>query len=313
MRITVLGAGAMGSLFGGLLAESGQDVTLIDVNDAHLEAIRSDGLRLQTDVGDRRVTRLIACRPEVASGAPDLLIVFTKTQHTASALAGIKHLIGGDTMVLSLQNGLGNVETLGGFVPLERLLIGVTTWPADMKGAGHVHSHGEGAIRLFSADGVERSAVQRCADVLDTAGLHCTADPGVWAAVWEKVAFNAALNSVCAVTGCTVDELNPHPEGSALALRIVAEVTTVARASGVPADPDKPARNVLHAIAHHRGHKPSMLQDVLAGRPTEIEAINGAVVKAAAQEGVPAPCTEVMATLVRLIDARAATLRQRPV
>ena len=313
MRITVLGAGAMGSLFGGLLAENGHDVTLIDINDAHLAAIRSDGLRLQTDVGDRRVTRLIACRPEAVSGAPDLLIVFTKTLHTASALAGIKQLIGGDTMLLSLQNGLGNVETIGGFVPLEQVLIGVTTWPADMVGAGHVHSHGEGAIRLFSADGVERGAVQRCADALDGAGLRCTADPAVWAAIWEKVAFNAALNSVCAVTGCTVDQLDLLPEGRALALRIVAEVTAVARASGIAADPDKPARNVVHAIAHHHGHKPSMLQDVIAGRPTEVEAINGAVVKAAARLGVPAPCTELMAMLVRLIDARAATQRQRTI
>ena len=312
MKITVLGAGAMGSLFGGLLAESGQDVTLIDVNDAHLEAIRRDGLRLQTDAGDRRVTRLIACRPEAASGAPDLLIVFTKTLHTASALAGIQHLVGRDTMVLSLQNGLGNVETISGIVPLEQVLIGVTNWPADMAGAGHVHSHGEGAIRLFSADGVERSAVQRCADALDGAGLRCTADPDVWAAVWEKVAFNAALNSVCAVTGCTVDQLSLLPEASALALRIVAEVTTVARASGVAADPDKPARNVVHAIAHHHGHKPSMLQDVLAGRPTEIEAINGAVVRAAGRVGAAATCTEVMATLVRLIDARVAVQPKQP-
>lgn len=311
MRITVLGAGAMGSLFGGLLAESGQEITLIDVNNAHLEAIRAGGLRLQTDAGDRRVTQLLACRPEAARGAPDLLIVFTKTLHTAAALAGIQHLIGGDTMVLSLQNGLGNVETIGEFAPLERVLIGVTTWPADMAGAGHVHSHGEGTIRLFSADGVERNAVQRFVAALNGADLCCTADPVVWASVWEKVAFNAALNSVCAVTGCTVDHLDLLPEGRALALRIVAEVCAVARASGVAADPDKPARNVLHAIAHHRGHKPSMLQDVLAGRPTEIEAINGAVVKAAALAGVEAPCTEVMATLVRLIDARSAAQRQR--
>jgi 2-dehydropantoate 2-reductase len=196
MRITVLGAGAMGSLFGGRLAESGQEVTLIDVNDAHLEAIRTHGLRLQTDEGDRRVTRLAACRPEAATNTPDLLIVFTKTLHTGSALAGVRHLIGDDTHVLSLQNGLGNVEKMGEFLPSTRVLVGVTTWPADMVAAGHVHSHGEGAIQLQTADGVERTALGQCVAALNSAGLRCTADQNVWASVWEKVAFNAALNSI---------------------------------------------------------------------------------------------------------------------
>jgi 2-dehydropantoate 2-reductase len=310
MRITVLGAGAMGSLFGGLLAERGQEVTLIDVNDAHLEAIRADGLRLDTDEGDRRVTRLAACKPEAATSAPDLLIVFTKTLHTAGALAGISHLIGSHTHVLSLQNGLGNVERIGQFVPLARVLVGVTTWPADMVAAGHVHSHGEGAIRLWTADGTEGTALQQCVGALNAAGLRCTADPNVWASVWEKVAFNAALNSICAVTRCTVDQLDLVPEGRDLALRIVSEVMAVAQAIGVAADPDKPSRNVLHAIAHHRGHKPSMLQDVLAGRPTEIGSINAAVVMAASKAGVPVPCTQAMGTLVRLIEARGSAQSQ---
>lgn len=311
MRITVLGAGAMGSLFGGLLAESGQEVTLIDLNEAHLEAIRSTGLRLETDQGDRHITRLAARRPEAATEAPDLLIVFTKTLHTGSALEGVRHLIGNHTHVLSLQNGLGNVEKIGRFVPSARILVGVTTWPADMVSAGHVHSHGEGAIRLWTLDGTSGPALAQCVEALSAAGLRCTADPDVWASIWEKVAFNAALNSICAVTGCTVDQIDLLPEGRDLALRIVGEVTAVARANGVAADPDKPSRNVLHAIAHHRGHKPSMLQDVLAGRPTEIEAINGAVVTAARKAGVPAACTQVMATLVRLIDARTSAQRQR--
>lgn len=294
----------MGSLFGRLLAESGQEVTLIDVNDVHLEAIRKDGLHLETDSGDRRITRLSACRPEGAATTPDLLIVFTKTLRTGAALSGVSHLLGDHTQVLSLQNGLGNVEKIRVFVPPERILIGVTTWPADVVAPGDVHSHGEGAIRLWTADGSQRVALAECVAALNMAGLHCAADPTVWASVWEKVAFNAGLNSICAATGCTVDQLDLLPEGRALALRIVSEVTAVAQAIGVAADLDKPSRNVGNAISHHHGHKPSMLQDVLAGRPTEIAAINGAVVAAAAKAGVSVPCTEVMLTLIRLIEAR---------
>lgn len=294
----------MGSLFGGLLAESGQSVTLIDVNDAHLGAIQKDGLRLQTDQGDRLVTQLAASRPEAATAVPDLLLLFTKTLHTAAALAGVKHLLGERTHVLSLQNGLGNLETIAEFVQLERILIGVTTWPADMVAAGHVHSHGEGTIRLLTADGVERPALADCVTALKAAGLRCEADPNVWASIWEKVAFNAALNSVCAVTGCTVDQLDMMPDGRVLALRVVEEVIAVAHATGISADLDKTCGNVVHAITHHRGHKPSMLQDVLAGRRTEVGSINGAVVAAGKKARVPTPCTESLLTLVRLIEAR---------
>jgi len=308
MKISILGAGAMGSLFGGLLAEAGEAVTLLDLNQAHLEAVRTRGLRLQTDQGDRRITSLQACRPEEASEVPELLIVFTKTLHTRTALQGVQHLLGPDTCVLTLQNGLGNVEAIGEFVPLDRILVGVTTWPADAVAPGHVHSHGEGAIRLSTADGAKREVLARIASALANAGLRAQADLHVWAAVWEKVAFNAALNSLCAVTRCTVDQLNGASGGQALAMSIVDEVIAVARANGVEADGAKTRANVTHAMAAHVGHKPSMLQDVLAGRASEIDFINGAVVAAANRLGMKVVHTECLLTLVHLAEsARAST------
>lgn len=307
INIAILGAGAMGSLFGGRLAEAGHAVTLLDINDAHLDAIRRSGLRLQTDEADRRVHGMRALRPEQADAIPDLLIVFTKSMHTGAAMAGVRHLLGPDTIVLTLQNGLGSVDAISEFVPAQRLLIGVTTWPADLAGPGHVHSHGEGVVRMMSADGVDRPAVAGTVTALERAGLHCRADADVWAAIWEKVAFNAALNPLCAVTGNTVDQLGNIPDGPALAFSVVAEVLAVARSHGVAVDADKVGASVLHAIGHHIGHKPSMLQDILAARRTEIDAINGAVVAAARRHGVPVPCTESLLQLVRLIEARAAS------
>ncbi|KVZ40232.1 ketopantoate reductase family protein [Burkholderia ubonensis] len=308
MRIAMLGAGAMGSLFGGLLAEAGEDVTLIGVNDAHLDAIHRDGLRIENDCGERRITTLRAVRPDAAQparGEPfDLLIVFTKSLHTRAALDGVRALLTAHTAVLTLQNGLGNVETLNAFVPIEQILVGVTTWPADLAGPGHVRSHGVGAIRMMTADGAARPFAQAVADALSRAGLACALDADVWAAIWEKVAFNAALNTLCAVTGCTVDQLGACHEGPRLALAIAAETAAVATAKGIAVDAVRIARNVEHAIGEHRGHRPSMLQDVLAGRRTEIGAINGAVVAAAREAGVAVPHTETLLGLVRLIDAR---------
>ncbi|RQU84108.1 2-dehydropantoate 2-reductase [Burkholderia cenocepacia] len=310
MKIAILGAGAMGSLFGGRLAESGEAVTLIDVNDAHLDAIRRDGLRIDDDRGERTVRALHVLRPEAANAQAspdtpfDLLIVFTKSLHTRHALDGVRALLSPYTYVLTLQNGLGNVETLNAFVPIERILVGVTTWPADLAGPGHVCSHGAGVVRMMTADGAERSFAAAVADALSRAGLACSLDEDVWAAIWEKVAFNAALNTLCAVTGCTVDQLGEHHDGPRLAQAIAAETAAVARAKGIAVDGERIARNVEHAIRAHRGHRPSMLQDVLAGRRTEIDAISGKVVAAARETGVAVPHAETLLALVRLIDAR---------
>lgn len=312
MKIAIVGAGAMGSLFGGLLAERGHSVTLIDVNVAHLEAIRANGLRLHTDDGDRHIYALQACQPSQAEGSPDLMLVFTKTLHTASALAGVAHMIGADTHVLSLQNGLGNVEVIQRHVAPSRILIGVTTWPADLVGPGHVHSHGQGVVRLMSADGSEHPMLAKVAGALADAGLACTADPAVWTAIWEKVAFNAALNSICAVSHCTVDQLGLIDDGQDLAYSVVEEVLAVAQAQGIAVDQDACAARVADAISRHVGHKPSMLQDVLAGRKTEVEAINGAVVAAAVRSGIPVPCTRTLLRLVRLGEARIASAATTP-
>ncbi|OLF54740.1 ketopantoate reductase family protein [Pseudomonas chlororaphis] len=306
MNITILGAGAMGSLFGGLLAESGQNVTLLDINDAHLEAIGRQGLRLETDRGDRRVGGLTACRPEQAQGQPDLLLVFTKAQHTDRALSAIAGHIAGHTRVLTLQNGLGNAETLCRHVAREQVLVGMTNWPADMAGPAHVRSHGQGAVRILALDGRERQDTAQVAAALDAAGLNCSVDREVWVAIWEKVAFNAALNTLCAVTGCTVGQLDGAPEGLALARAIVLEVVSVARAQGIAADAQHCLDSVAFAVAEHRTHKPSMLQDILAGRSTEITSINGEVLARAREAGIAVPHTETLLGLLRLIEARAA-------
>lgn len=156
----------------------------------------------------------------------------------------------------------------------------------------------------MAADRREHSGLAAVAETLSDAGLHCTVDRTVWKAIWEKVAFNAALNSLCAVTGCTVDQLGMVPEGMALTSAVIDEVIAVARAEGIEADADHCRETVAHAIAHHVGHKPSMLQDVLAGRPTEVGAINGAVVEKGRRHGIAVPHTATLLGLVRLIEAR---------
>ncbi|CAO3440251.1 2-dehydropantoate 2-reductase (EC 1.1.1.169) [Azospirillum endophyticum] len=301
----------MGSLFGGCLKEGGADVTLIDANDRQVEAIRTQGLRLVTDKGSGegdRVVSIPAVTPAEAEGTFDLILVFTKTMHTRAALSGVSRVIGPQTFLFSLQNGLDNKETLIEFASPDRVIVGVTTYPADLVAPGHVQSHGSGIARFkIAADEPEAAGHHEILDALQSAfaaaGLNLVHDPATESAIWEKVAFNAALNSLCAITRSTVGEIGADPETRGLAVMIVDEVCRTAAAAGVKVDRDHVQAVVAHAMEHHTHHKPSMLQDILAGRTTEIETINGAVVRRAAALDVGTPVTSTLLRLVRHVQS----------
>lgn len=302
-KIMILGAGAMGCLFGARLTQAGYDVALVDVWREHIEAINATGLKLDSDDGEHTV-RVKAGNAADINFQPDLVIVFTKTLHTATALESVRHLFGGQTCLLTLQNGLGNVEILGRFAAAGRLMHGVTNYPSDLKGPGHVSSHGSGYIRIYGVDGRCTDAHKAIADALCQAGFHCTLDADVERAIWEKVAFNAAMNSLTAVTGMTVGEVGASMSGPVLARQIVSETADVARAKNIVIDADAIWQSIRTVFVEHAQHKPSMLQDILQGRATEIESINGAIAAAARTHQVPAPVTETLCHLVRMIERR---------
>ncbi|WP_346357900.1 2-dehydropantoate 2-reductase [Bosea sp. (in: a-proteobacteria)] len=304
IRISILGAGAMGSLFGGLLAEAGHAVELIDVNPAQIAAVRERGLLIRNDAGERRL-KLPILRPQEATTQPDWLIVFTKAMHTQGALESARHLIGPQTRLLSLQNGLGNAEKLMAFADASRIAIGMTTVPADLVAPGEVHSHGESKTRVVMVDGSTAAALDKLASALDAAGLPCAVDPDAIVAIWEKVAFNVALNSLCAVTQRTVGGLGSASEGRRLAHAVASEVLAVAQAEGLAVLAQRTHATIDHALDHHGGHKPSMLQDLLAKRPTEIETLNGAVVRIAENHAIAAPRTEALYALVKMAEQSA--------
>lgn len=204
--------------------------------------------------------------------------------------------------MLSLQNGLGNAEKLMAFADASRIAIGMTTVPADLVAPGEVHSHGESKTRVVMADGSESAALAALAAALDAAGLPCTVDPDAVVAIWEKVAFNVALNSLCAVAQRTVGGLGSAAEGRRLAHAVASEALAVAQAEGLAVLHERTHATIDHALDHHGGHKPSMLQDLLAKRPTEIETLNGAIVRAAERQGIAVPRTETLYALVKLAE-----------
>ncbi len=306
MKIAVLGAGAMGCLYGAALHRGGAQVTLVDTNPQHLAALQDRGLELERRQGTE-ILPIPACRPEELRGPLDLVLVFTKTFVTDAALAGIAHAIGPETRLLSLQNGLGNDERLAAHVPEDRVLVGVSSLPSDLVGPGRVRSHGEGGTKLYPAftDG-DRAFAEKVAALLTRGELPATADPAIHEAVWSKAIFNATMNPLCALTLRTPGFLGAHEESRAMIGQAVDEGVAAAHANGVMVD-----RQAIHDLTHvsitdHATHEASMLQDVKAGRRTEVDGINGAIVQAAQAKGVGVPLLETLWRLVKLEEAKLA-------
>ena len=297
----------MGSLIGGMLARGGKDVVLLDVDQAHLDAVNADGLTMELGEDTQNI-RIPAIKPSELKSPVDLMIVLTKTFHTEAALNDAKGGIGPDTQVLSIQNGLGNGERVAAVVPMERVFIGMNLYPATKLGPGKITSHGRGNIMLWSADGEDRPAAKAIAAELDSGGVACEADADAIKAIWEKICFNTGMNPVAALTRSTVGQMGDH--GHDLVMSIVTESCAIARAAGYAVDEDSVKSTVKMAFREHRGHKSSMFQDMSAGRRTEIDAINGGIADVADRLGIPAPINRTMARLVRLAEESDAAARE---
>lgn len=300
--VGILGAGAMGTLFGTRLAQAGIPVTLVDINPELLEAIREHGVHCETDQGPLRA-RVQALQARELRQPPARWLIFTKAAHTQAALQSIAHVIGPETLLLSLQNGIGHIETLHGFADARQIAVGVTTWPARLLEAGRVSSLGSGKIRFMPRNGLVDARFQDFCNDLNRAGLHCEIDPEVETAIWEKLAFNAAFNGLCGVTRQTVDAL-ATPLGRELIRDVLDEVVSVAAACGIAIDVPRLQATVEDALNHHVGHRPSLLQDLLAGRPTETDSIHGSVVRAAERHGIATPVTRTLHRLISVTQQR---------
>ncbi|MDP9857428.1 ketopantoate reductase family protein [Agrobacterium tumefaciens] len=301
MKIGVIGAGAMGGLFAARLTNQDHDVALIEVSQATIEAVEGGGLRVSGLFGDKSY-RLPVGTADRYTDAFELLIVFTKGMHTTSAMEAAKHLIGPDTWALTVQNGIGNVEAIEPFVDRDRIVMGMTNWPSTLIEPGFINVSGEGEIKIWAANGQGSERLKAIGSALDRSGLNCKLDPDVEAAIWEKLAFNSALNSLAAITGLTVGEMGDRQESRAIVFTVLDEVVAVAMAKGLTVNADSIRQSVEHAFANHRQHKPSMLQDRLAGRRMEINTITGAISKAAAGLGVTTPVTATLAGLLATVD-----------
>lgn len=301
MEFVVLGAGAMGCLYGAHLKKAGEDVTLIDVNVPHMDAINKNGLIVRTKEGEEAIP-LAACKAEAYQKTADAVIVFTKSIYSAGALASLKGAIGKDTLLISFQNGLGHEKVMGEYSDADHIVIGTTNFPSDLVDNGVISTGGEGVTNMMTASGKETEAVRYLYEIFSRAYLNPNLTPDVFKAIWEKVAFNAALNSLTSATLLPQGYLGETKEGRELAHEIVKEVIAVANKKGIPAEEAHVLNTVDKLFTEHFNHCPSMFQDVLNKRTTEVKFINGAVVEEAKALGMEVPVTNVLYRLVSIFE-----------
>lgn len=297
----MVGAGAMGCLFGGLLQLKGYSVTLVDVAKQQIEAINRNGLSIETNAGKHLLKTTVKYAKEIKDKA-DLIIIFTKTYHTLSALESVVHLIGENTYILTVQNGLGNVEKANEYVQLTKIIVGTTNYPCDLLAPGRIRSIGNGKIKLMGADKGLNSMVTFICNAFNLSGLVCEISTDVFCDIWEKVAFNVALNSISGATCLTNGGISSVKEGIALAKQAAKEVIAVANAKGIDANIESVIKEIDFALDNHKQHTSSMLQDLLAKRVTEIDSLNGFVLKEANGLGIFVPATEILYKIIKILE-----------
>ncbi|WP_182346826.1 ketopantoate reductase family protein [Tomitella gaofuii] len=306
MEITILGAGAMGCRFGAALHDAGHNVQLVDPWAEHVAAIESQGgLRVDFDDGPRLVD-LRASLPASSSGSPDLIVVFGKAMQTADLIASAQHLISESTVILTLQNGLGNIEAIAAFVEnSDNVVAGVTTLASELLGPGRIQALGNGVTHVMQSSGGRDIATRIVQEAFAGSPISVGVSPDVHSMIWRKVAFNAVLNTLCTLMSCPVSALRAYPEFWTVADAVIDEIAAVGAAEGVEIDGDDVRKTILEATDPEMSghHLPSMLQDFLNNRTTEIEHLNGEIVRRGDSHRVPTPTNALIRHLIRMAEA----------
>lgn len=300
MHVAVLGAGAIGTLFAAKLRAAGNDVTLVGRRGEHLDAIRRDGVRIHRPDGGVETITVGVTPDSDRVGEADWLLLAVKSYDTASALADVVDVLG-DMRVLTVQNGLGNAETIADVHGPEHVVVGTTAHGASIPKPGHVDHAGTGetVVGRYFAPNDDRVAAM--ADALSAAGVDTSVTDRPKDALWEKVLVNVGINAATALARVPNGRLIERAAGERLVERAVSEGVAVARAAGRSVSPAivQRTKDVARRTATNVS---SMRQDVEGGSKTEIDALNGAIVARGDEFDVDTPVNRTLADLVRLAE-----------
>ncbi len=304
MRIAVIGAGAMGALYGGYLSRN-NDVLLVDVNEKQVGAINEKGLSVHEPDGS-----VTLCQPKAttntANEAPaDVVVLFVKAMFSASALKANKSLIGPDTYLMTLQNGSGHEDTLLQFVDRDHVIIGTTQHNSAVLGFGEIRHGGSGKTCIGLLDG-NSQRIAHIAEAFTACGLEAMCDDQVQKLIWGKMFTNVSASVLTGVLQVPLGFIASDANAWTLCERLVREAVAVAAGEGLDFDVDEKIAEVRGVCERSPGGLTSIYADLRDGRKTEVDTISGSVVRASRRNGVLAPTHEAMVALVHAMEGKAA-------
>jgi len=303
MKIAVIGAGAMGSLFGAMLAEADNEVWLYDIWEEHVQTINRAGLSIERE-GKTRTVSLNATTDPDQIGQAELTIIFVKSTQTQSAAKTAQQIAGSDGSVMTLQNGMGNADVIAEVIEPGRILAGTTSHGATMLGAGRIRHAGIGAttIGVWADTEPGRRRAGQLADFFNQAGIETEAVDDVRSVVWNKLLINIGINAITALSGIKNGQILDLEITRELSRTAVEEAMTVARAREIKIMDD--AVDIVFKVAEATAvNRSSMGQDVDNKRQTEIAAINGFIVREAKKLGIEAPVNLALTALIKTLQS----------
>jgi len=302
MKTVIMGAGAMGSLFGGLLTLSGEEVWLVSTGKVHVDTMCSVGLTIEK--GEKlQIVRVNATTDVTSLGKADLVLLFVKTYQTERAVSDSLVLQKESTIFLSLQNGLGNEEAICRKVDRKKVILGVTGQGATYLGPGHIRHAGWGETQIGELEGGITERANQIVQMFQKAGISTRVSSKIQDLIWEKLFVNVGINALTALTGLKNGQLLDYPETVRLMEALVLEAVEVAKRKGIQIE-GNPIEKVKSVAEITRGNRSSMGQDFDHRRKTEIDAINGAVVREAERLGISVPFNQAITDLVKVIEKR---------
>lgn len=303
MKIAIVGAGAMGCLYGAKLSSvPANEVYLIDVWKEHIDAVNENGLMMEENGAFVTYDRVKGTSDPNQVGFCDLVIVFVKSTLTSMAVKSNKAVFGPKTMALTLQNGLGNIDLICAEIGDQNVIAGTTAHGATMLGPGKMRHAGSGKTIIGELDGSRPDRIEKIASLFTEAGLEADISDNVLGLVWDKLMVNVGINALTGITKLHNGELLDHPEIEALLEAAVSEAHAVAEAKGIRLGWQDPVGHTKEVCKATAANKSSMLQDILNHKQTEIDMINGAIVREGAAAGIPTPVNSVLTNLIKFMQ-----------
>jgi len=301
MKIVIVGPGAMGCLFAAFLSKSKEEIWLLDKNKERASQIQQSGISIEGISGNWQAEVRITAEPGEI-GQADLIIFCIKSYHTKEAIMQVKSLVGENTRVLTLQNGIGNIEIITEIVGNERVIGGVTNLGATLLHVGRVRHAGKGETVIGRPDGKISVELRAIREVFNKVGLETRISRDIKGLLWSKLIINAGINALTAITRLNNGRLIEFESTRKILRDAVTEAIRIAKRKRIKLIYDDPLAKVEAVCEATAANVSSMLQDVLRKRRTEIDFINGVIVRQGQELGIPVPVNSLLVNLVKTIE-----------